>query len=202
MGATTQRELMDGLAEAVVVVLTERQGVPFNTACRVGQAFAARMAFVWADNIIHIPKGAQYKVLQRNQALFNDFTGSNHAPLGRKYGISIQMVYDIVKRMRQEYIERHQMDMFDNKATPDNKEVSDFLSAGLLVLDDIMTHCAVCIREHLTIDETQARTLGEEVANYMSNHWHGQTAYIRSGKTEAADDDQDDLFGNGGFKTL
>ncbi|MFS9881518.1 hypothetical protein WKV47_24040, partial [Salmonella enterica] len=61
---------------------------------------------------------------------------------------------------------------------------------------DIMDHCSVCIREHLTVNKEQADTLGEEVANYMSAHWHGQFAYVRSGKQETVDD-QGDLFGAG-----
>ncbi|EJL1205202.1 hypothetical protein NL766_004711, partial [Salmonella enterica] len=80
-----------------------------------------------------------------------------------------------------------------DKSTVSHKDVSDFIEADLLVLADIMDHCAVCIREHLTIDEAQAKALGEEVANYMSNHWHGQFAYVKSGQ-QVSGDDQGDLF--------
>ncbi|EAM8421895.1 Mor transcription activator family protein [Salmonella enterica] len=196
MGATTQKELMDGLMEAVVVTLTERQHVPFNTACRVGQAFADRMSFVWANGVIRIPKGIAYNTLKRNKALFDDFDGNNHAHLGRKYGISIQRVYTIVKEMRQAYVDSLQVDMFNDKSVVNPQDVSDFIAADLLVLADIMDHCSVCIREHLTVNKEQADTLGEEVANYMSAHWHGQFAYVRSGKQETVDD-QGDLFGAG-----
>ncbi|EAQ9804689.1 hypothetical protein EAN25_07865 [Salmonella enterica] len=193
MGATTQKELMNGLMEAVITILTERQGVPVMTACRVASAFAERMSFVWANSVIRIPKGIAYNTLKRNKALFDNFDGNNHAWLGRKYGISIQRVYTIVKEMRQAYIESLQVDMFDDKSAVSHKDVSDFIEADLLVLADIMDHCAVCIREQLTIDEAQAKTLGEEVANYMSAHWHGQFAYVKSGKAEP-DNDQGDLF--------
>ncbi|ECE2928281.1 hypothetical protein H8526_002404 [Salmonella enterica] len=193
MGATTQKELMNGLMEAVITILTERQGVPVMTACRVASAFAERMSFVWANSVIRIPKGIAYNTLKRNKALFDNFDGNNHAWLGRKYGISIQRVYTIVKEMRQAYIESLQVDMFDDKSAVSHKDVSDFIEADLLVLADIMDHCAVCIREQLTIDEVQAKTLGEEVANYMSAHWHGQFAYVKSGKAEP-DNDQGDLF--------
>lgn len=193
MGATTQKELMNGLMEAVITILTERQGVPVMTACRVASAFAGRMSFVWANSVIRIPKGIAYNTLKRNKALFDNFDGNNHAWLGRKYGISIQRVYTIVKEMRQAYIESLQVDMFDDKSAVSHKDVSDFIEADLLVLADIMDHCAVCIREQLTIDEVQAKTLGEEVANYMSAHWHGQFAYVKSGKAEP-DNDQGDLF--------
>lgn len=193
MGATTQKELMNGLMEAVITILTERQGVSVMTACRVASAFAERMSFVWANSVIRIPKGIAYNTLKRNKALFDNFDGNNHAWLGRKYGISIQRVYTIVKEMRQAYIESLQVDMFDDKSAVSHKDVSDFIEADLLVLADIMDHCAVCIREQLTIDEVQAKTLGEEVANYMSAHWHGQFAYVKSGKAEP-DNDQGDLF--------
>ncbi|ECI3885399.1 TPA: Mor transcription activator family protein [Salmonella enterica subsp. enterica serovar Newport] len=193
MGATTQKELMDGLMEAVITILTERQGIPVMTACRVANTFADRMSHVWANSVIRIPKGIAYNTLKRNKALFDNFDGNNHAWLGRKYGISIQRVYTIVKEMRQAYIESLQVDMFDDKSAVSHQDVSDFIEADLLVLADIMDHCAVCIREQLTVDEAQAKTLGEEVANYMSNHWHGQFAYVKSGKQES-DDDQGDLF--------
>ncbi|EAW2472626.1 hypothetical protein FBD63_14815 [Salmonella enterica subsp. enterica] len=193
MGATTQKELMDGLMEAVVVVLTERQHVPFNTTCHVGQAFADHMSFVWANGVIRIPKGIAYNTLKRNKALFDDFDGNNHAHLGRKYGISIQRVYTIVKEMRQAYVDSLQVDMFNDKSVVNPQDVSDFIAADLLVLADIMDHCTVCIQKHLTINKEQAEVLGEEVANYMSAHWHGQFAYVKSGKQET-DDSQDDLF--------
>ncbi|EJF5828945.1 hypothetical protein M8W91_002767 [Salmonella enterica] len=197
MGATTQKELMNGLMEAVITILTERQAVPVMTACRVASAFAERMSFVWANSVIRIPKGIAYNTLKRNKALFDNFDGNNHAWLGRKYGISIQRVYTIVKEMRQAYIESLQVDMFDDKSAVSHKDVSDFIEADLLVLADIMDHCAVCIREQLTIDEAQAKTLGEEVANYMSAHWHGQFAYVKSGKAEP-DNDHGDLFSEDG----
>lgn len=194
MGATTQKELMGGLVEAVITVLTERQGVPVSIASRVAHTFAERMSFVWENSVIRIPKGISYNTLKRNKALFDDFDGNNHAWLGRQYGISIQRVYTIVKEMRLAYIKSLQVDMFDDQSAVSHKDVSDFIEADLLVLADIMDHCAVCIREQLTIDEVQAKALGEEVANYMSNHWHGQFAYVKSGKQES-DDDQGDLFG-------
>ncbi|EBD2385649.1 hypothetical protein GVX02_000501 [Salmonella enterica] len=193
MGATTQKELMGGLTEAVVTVLTTRQGVPPATALRVAHSFAERMAFVWSNSVIRIPKGIAYNTLKRNKTLFDDFDGNNHAHLGRKYGISIQRVYTIVKEMRQAYVDSLQVDMFNDKSVINPQDVSDFIAADLLVLADIMDHCAVCIREHLTVNQEQADALGEEVANYMSAHWHGQFAYVKSGKQEA-DDSQDDLF--------
>ncbi|HAT1684265.1 TPA: hypothetical protein I8Y21_005043 [Klebsiella oxytoca] len=193
MGTTTQKDLMDGLMEAVITVLTERQGIPLMTACRVADTFANHMSFVWANNVIRIPKGVAYNTLKRNKALFDDFDGNNHALLGRKYGISIQRVYSIVKEMRQAYVDSLQVDMFNDKSAASHQNVSDFIEANLSVLADIMDHCAICIREQLTLDEEQARLLGEEVANYMSNHWHGQFAYVKSGKQES-DDEQGDLF--------
>lgn len=193
MGTTTQKELMGGLAEAVITVLTGHLSVPASAASQVANAFTGRMSFVWANSVIRIPKGIAYNTLKRNKALFDDFDGNNHAWLGRKYGISIQRVYTIVKEMRQAYIKSLQVDMFDDKSPVSHKDVSDFIEADLLVLADIMDHCAACIREHLTIDEPHAKMLGEEVANYMSNHWHGQFAYVKSGKQESGDD-QGDLF--------
>ncbi|HGB3471632.1 TPA: Mor transcription activator family protein [Salmonella enterica subsp. diarizonae serovar 61:l,v:z35] len=193
MGTTTQKDLMDGLMEAVVTVLNDCQGIPLVTACRVASIFADRMSFVWANNVIRIPKGVAYNTLKRNKALFDDFDGNNHAILGRKYGVSIQRVYSIVKEMRQAYVDSLQVDMFNDKSSASHKDVSDFIEANLSVLADIRDHCAICIREQLMLDEGRARALGEDVAMYMSNHWHGQFAYVKSGKQES-DDDQGDLF--------
>ncbi|POY46200.1 Mor transcription activator family protein, partial [Avibacterium paragallinarum] len=36
----------------------------------------------------------------------------NHRELARKYGVSMQWVYQIVKRMQKEEIDRRQFDMF------------------------------------------------------------------------------------------
>ncbi|MBS5084883.1 MAG: transcriptional regulator [Haemophilus parainfluenzae] len=44
--------------------------------------------------------------------MFNEFTGNNLAYLAKKYGLSLQWIYKIVKRVQKEEIAKRQFDMF------------------------------------------------------------------------------------------
>jgi Mor family transcriptional regulator len=39
---------------------------------------------------------------ERDEAIWQEFTGNNHVELARKYGLTTIHVYRIIKRMRQE----------------------------------------------------------------------------------------------------
>ncbi|WP_283228558.1 Mor transcription activator family protein, partial [Haemophilus influenzae] len=47
--------------------------------------------------------------------IFNEFNGSNHRELARKYNVSMQWIYQIVKKVTKEEIARRQFDMFSEK---------------------------------------------------------------------------------------
>ncbi len=47
------------------------------------------------------------------EKIFNEFNGTNHRDLAKKYGVSMQWVYTIVKRINKEEIAKRQFNMFE-----------------------------------------------------------------------------------------
>ncbi|MFI8017644.1 Mor transcription activator family protein [Serratia marcescens] len=198
MGTATQDELMKGVADAVVHVLLHQARLPQQEAQSVASALVERLTFAWGNSTIQIPKGQRYINLQRYRRIFDEFTGDNHSQLAKKFECSIQWIYAVVKRMRQDYINRHQADMF-NELPDDELALSDFMRTRLLVLADIMDYSAALISEQTGMDEDRAHWLGEQIANHVSSHLHGQSAYVRSRhNAEKTDDRQPGLFDDDG----
>ena len=105
-------ELLVDLAEQCSVALRETAGLDKDKAEQVGREIADRMASHWGGQNIYFPMGLSYKMSQRDRQIYDDFTGANHSELARKYGVSLQWIYKIVKTVRQEELARRQGDMF------------------------------------------------------------------------------------------
>ena len=105
-------ELLVDLAEQCSVALRETAGMDKDKAEQVGREIADRMASHWGGQNIYFPMGLSYKLSQRDRQIYDDFTGANHSELARKYGVSLQWIYKIVKTVRQEELARRQGDMF------------------------------------------------------------------------------------------
>lgn len=186
---------MSGIREAAFSVLS-RHGFPASTADKISIAIVRQLTFAWEGNTIYITKTPDHEVMRRNQRIFDEFKGNNHDALAEKFGVSIQWVYSIVKDMRDDYIKRHQPDMFSNDE-PDNSDISDFIREQFKTLGDIMDHSAYCLRQHIPdIDESEALAIGREIAYLTSELRKGQSANIKK-ERNVSDEAQADMFGDG-----
>ena len=105
-------ELLVDLAEQCSVALRESAGLDKDKAEQVGREIADRMAAHCGGQNIYFPMGLSYKLSQRDRQIYDDFTGANHSELARKYGVSLQWIYKIVKTVRQEEMARRQGALF------------------------------------------------------------------------------------------
>ncbi|NLR73546.1 Mor transcription activator family protein [Leeia aquatica] len=105
-------ELLVDLAEQCALALVERAGVSQDKAEQLGREIADRMAAHWGGQNIYFPMGLSYKLSLRDRQIYDDFNGVNHSELARKYSVSLQWIYKIVKTVRQEEIAQRQGDMF------------------------------------------------------------------------------------------
>lgn len=105
-------ELLVDLAQNVAATLAELLGLDQEKAEQTGREIADRMAAHWGGQNIYFPMGLSYKLSQRDQQIYDEFTGANHSDLARKYGTSLQWIYKIVKAIHKEEIARRQGDMF------------------------------------------------------------------------------------------
>lgn len=189
MGLINNDVLMLGIREAVEQVLTAG-GVEKHDATACGLVIADNLRQAWVRNIIHIPFDISYKRMQRNKQIFEAFDGSNHSKLAKDHKMSVQAIYRIVKQMRADYIRRLQPDMFTDQQPVDDKNVKKYATDRLHTLADIIDYTTDCLRSRLHINNTLALELGEQVADYMSTQWGGQSIYIKSIKKEDCDDKQ------------
>ena len=105
-------ELLVDLAEQCSQALREKAGLDHAQADQVAREVADRMAAHWGGQNIYFPMGLSYRLSQRDRQIYDEFTGANHSDLARKWGVSLQWVYKIVKTVGAEEIARRQGDLF------------------------------------------------------------------------------------------
>ena len=70
------------------------------------------MATHWGGQNIYFPMGLSYILSKRDRQIYAEFNGNNHSELARKYGISLQWVYKLIKTVHKEEMATRQQDMF------------------------------------------------------------------------------------------
>lgn len=105
-------ELLTDLSEQVSHALVELLKQDKERADQVGREVAERIASHWGGQNIYVPMGQSIRLSRRDLQVYNDFNGSNHSDLARKYSISLVWVYKIIKAVRKEEIAKRQGDMF------------------------------------------------------------------------------------------
>ena len=101
-------ELLVELAQHTSETVREIIDIEPAIADQIGQAVANRMMQVWGGQNVYFPMGMVWKVSQRDREIFREFNGRNHHELARKFGVSLQWVYSVVKRVRKEELDRMQ----------------------------------------------------------------------------------------------
>ncbi len=105
-------ELLIDLSDHVAAALVELAQIDQTAASQLGREIAERMAAVWGGQNIYFPQGMSMRLAQRDRQIYSEFTGANHSDLARKYGVSIQWIYKIVKAVHREERALREPDMF------------------------------------------------------------------------------------------
>ena len=84
------------------------------TSCRAFFIGENHIAQCWGGEVIYIPRNLVLLLNERDRKIFNEFKDTNHRELTRKYNVSMQWIYQIVKKITKEEIARRQFDMFGN----------------------------------------------------------------------------------------
>lgn len=105
-------ELLVDLTEHVAAALSELVSMEDGTARHVAKEVADRMAAHWGGQNVYFPMGQAGKVSQRDRQIYEEFNGTNQSDLARKWGMSLQWIYKIVKAVRKDELARRQVDMF------------------------------------------------------------------------------------------
>lgn len=94
-------ELLDDVASKVANMA--RCGLPSveeEAARAFGRRVADMLAEDWGGSSVYIPKNLASRFRRRDAELFRAFTGHNIEELARKYGLTRQRVYAIIKAER------------------------------------------------------------------------------------------------------
>lgn len=91
-------ELLSDVADRAASILETTYGLSPINATNAGLAIADDIAENWGGSQFCIPKDMKRKWQERREAIYSEFTGSNHMELAMKYGISTRAVYKILKR--------------------------------------------------------------------------------------------------------
>lgn len=105
-------EILLDLAEHTKKLLMTKHRFDEDKAKQIGVELARCIAENWGGEVIYIPKALLIALSERDLAIWRDFNGNNYRDLARKYNVSMQWVYQIVKRVQKEEVAKRQFDMF------------------------------------------------------------------------------------------
>lgn len=106
-------EVLADLAKHIEMALEEKCQFTPERAKQIGIDIAQKMAQNWGGEVIYIPRNLLMVLNERDMQIYNEFNGNNHRELARKYNVSMQWVYKIVKRIHKDEIARRQISMFE-----------------------------------------------------------------------------------------
>lgn len=110
-------ELLADLAERITTQLIG-QHVSDEGARQIGDEIATQMAAYWGGQLIYFPKGKFVLLSKRDRLIYAEFTGHNQKDLARKFDVSEQHIYRIIKAMRRSDLADRHGDLFAS-APPD-----------------------------------------------------------------------------------
>lgn len=103
--------------ERIAQIVTERLGRNLDAdpeiMAIVGEAVANAVSEEFGGELVYVSKGWIAKARERHRQIYQEFNGSNVKALAKKHGISIVWCYEIIGRMRKEYVAERQRDIFD-----------------------------------------------------------------------------------------
>lgn len=101
-------ELLDAVARKVAdMALAMSPAVNKDDAAALGLRVANMLAEDWGGTSVYVPKDVAGRLTARNRALYAEFRGDNIHEIARRYGLSEQRVYSIIKHERDRRKVRH-----------------------------------------------------------------------------------------------
>lgn len=105
-------ELVADLEDQTAACLLSELKLERRQALGIAKKVARHITDNWGGQLIYIPKNHLGKVSERDMAIYREFNGRNHAALSRKYDLTVQQVYRIVKEVGMRERAKKQADLF------------------------------------------------------------------------------------------
>lgn len=141
------------MADLMAFVRQEVSNPKIGDAC--AKALLKCFELNFKSQMIYVPNQTQRlkEIGERNQAIIREFNGRNHNDLARKYRLSVQRIYTIIKESRQQ-------------AETGEKPLKPIL---LFVIDEYLPADLT----RVGLDETEAKNLSQKVADYLGENYAG-----------------------------
>lgn len=105
-------ELISDLATTTIYVAKKYYGIAPNTARKLGVDVALSFADQCGGTQPYVPRELQVKISERDMQMYQKFTGKNHEQLAKEFDVSVQWVYQIVKRVNKQLQDKQQPQLF------------------------------------------------------------------------------------------
>jgi Mor family transcriptional regulator len=86
--------------------------LPMQDAEEIARDTCEKLRHTFGGEQFYFPKGTELDTILVHHKIFKEFNGFNHAELARKFDMSIQNIYRIIKRAHKKHIDDMQPDLF------------------------------------------------------------------------------------------
>ena len=100
------------LYEAAEAALVDVLGIERERASQAAYDIIRRILEACGGEYFYVPKDIRLAAHERDIKIWQSFTGHNHRELAREHGVTVQYVYQILARMREQEIARRQLGLF------------------------------------------------------------------------------------------
>ena len=100
--------LLVEIADHAAFVLQTEIGIDAERAEHAGYMIMRRLAEAVGGAGVYIPTADSIERHERDEAIWREFKGDNHAELARRYGVTTIHIYRLIKRMTAEESARRQ----------------------------------------------------------------------------------------------
>lgn len=107
-------ELLQDINDFATEILKSTAGLSETDARKAAKKLSDAMRQAWGGNLIYFPKGTALDVTERDMQMWNDFNGTNHDVLVKRYGLCLQNVYKRLALVRNKVANEQQQDMFED----------------------------------------------------------------------------------------
>ena len=105
-------DLVADLEDQTAACLISELNIDRRQAANIAKKVARHITGNWGGQLIYIPKNLFGQLSERDRKLYEEFNGHNHAALSKKYNLTVQQVYRIVKEVGMRERAKNQSDLF------------------------------------------------------------------------------------------
>lgn len=105
-------ELVADLEDQLVACLTREVTIDHDRAVMIAKKAARRVTDNWGGQLIYIPKNHSGQLSERDIKIWKEFNGKNHVALSRKYNLTVQQIYSILRDVGERERSKNQPDLF------------------------------------------------------------------------------------------